>query len=69
MIGLGGRFGAADLPTHSPTLKHFGPTSRASLIEIGNKTNNIDEIGGQYMGLLKFTPQGWIEVEMLARHT
>lgn len=34
------------------------------LIEIGNKTSNIDEIGGQYMGLLKFTPQGWIEVEM-----
>jgi choline kinase len=35
------------------------------LIEIGNKTNNIDEIGGQYMGLLKFTPRGWEHVESL----
>ncbi len=33
------------------------------LIEIGNKTGSIDEIAGQYMGLLKFTPRGWMDVE------
>jgi len=33
------------------------------LIEIGNKTSSIDEISGQYMGLLKFTPHGWMDVE------
>lgn len=35
------------------------------LVEIGNKTSKIDEIKGQYMGLLKFTPRAWREVEML----
>lgn len=29
------------------------------LISIGEKTKNIDEIQGQYMGLLYFTPKGW----------
>ena len=29
------------------------------LIEIGNKTNDINEIKGQYMGLLKFVPDFW----------
>ncbi|MFH1368226.1 MAG: phosphocholine cytidylyltransferase family protein [Elusimicrobiota bacterium] len=29
------------------------------LIEIGTKAGNLDEIHGQYMGLLKFTPVGW----------
>lgn len=28
------------------------------LVEIGKKTNNLDDIQGQYMGLLKFTPKG-----------
>jgi choline kinase len=35
------------------------------LIEIGNKTNRIEEIEGQYMGLLKFTPQAWREITAL----
>lgn len=33
------------------------------IIEIGNKTKNIDEIQGQYMGVMKFTPNGWRQIE------
>jgi choline kinase len=32
------------------------------LAEIGNKPKSIEEIEGQYMGLLLFTPDGWAEV-------
>lgn len=32
------------------------------LSEIGGKPRSIDEIEGQYMGLLRFTPAGWMEV-------
>ena len=35
------------------------------LIEIGNKASSIDEIEGQYMGLLKFNPCAWRDVETL----
>ena len=35
------------------------------LIEIGGKTANIEDIQGQYMGLLKFTPPAWAAVEQL----
>jgi choline kinase len=35
------------------------------LLEIGGKTMRIEEIEGQYMGLLKFTPPAWNAVEML----
>lgn len=30
--------------------------------EIGGKTDTVTDIQGQYMGLLKFTPQGWATV-------
>jgi L-glutamine-phosphate cytidylyltransferase len=43
----------------------FQVDSSGKLIEIGNKTSRIDEIQGQYMGLLKFTPRAWADVEML----
>jgi choline kinase len=33
------------------------------LLEIGNKASDVSEIKGQYMGLLKFTPNGWRRVE------
>lgn len=33
-----------------------------TLAEIGNKPKTLDEIKGQYMGLLRFTPAGWKEV-------
>ena len=35
------------------------------LLEIGGKTNRIEDIQGQYMGLLKFTPPAWRSVEAL----
>ncbi|WP_421218459.1 phosphocholine cytidylyltransferase family protein [Aeromonas jandaei] len=34
------------------------------LTEIGNKTTDATLIQGQYMGLLKFSPVGWKQVEM-----
>jgi L-glutamine-phosphate cytidylyltransferase len=35
------------------------------LLEIGGKTADIDDIQGQYMGLLKFTPPAWTAIERL----
>lgn len=35
------------------------------LLEIGGKTTRIEDIEGQYMGLLKFTPRAWSAVEAL----
>jgi choline kinase len=37
------------------------------LLEIGGKTTDIDDIEGQYMGLLKVTPSAWDAVETLLR--
>jgi L-glutamine-phosphate cytidylyltransferase len=33
-----------------------------TLFEIGNKPQSIEEVDGQYMGLLRFTPPSWCEV-------
>lgn len=33
------------------------------VIEIGQQAASIEEIEGQYMGLIKFTPNGWKQVE------
>jgi choline kinase len=35
------------------------------LLEIGGKTGRIEDIQGQYMGLLKFTPSSWTAIESL----
>jgi choline kinase len=35
------------------------------LIDIGRRTTQIEDIEGQYMGLLKFTPHAWRAVEAL----
>ena len=43
----------------------FQMDASGRLVEIGNKTNNLNEIKGQYMGLLKFTPSAWKHVEAL----
>lgn len=37
----------------------FRINQNKELIEIGNKPNQVSDIQGQYMGLLKFTPDGW----------
>jgi len=33
------------------------------LLDIGTRPRNLDEVQGQYMGLLRFTPRGWQWVE------
>lgn len=33
-----------------------------TLTEIGNKPKSVEAVQGQYMGLLRFTPEGWEEV-------
>jgi choline kinase len=33
------------------------------LVEIGKKPKNREEVQGQYMGLLKFSPSGWRKIE------
>lgn len=35
------------------------------LEDIGRRTDSLDEVRGQYMGLLKFTPAGWARVERI----
>jgi L-glutamine-phosphate cytidylyltransferase len=41
----------------------FRTDAHGNLIDIGRRTTDIEDIQGQYMGLLKFTPQGWRAVE------
>jgi len=43
----------------------FRIDGEGTLLEIGGKTTEIENIQGQYMGLLKFTPAAWSAVEAL----
>lgn len=43
----------------------FRLTSEHTLAEIGNRPASVEEVEGQYMGLLRFTPPGWAEIERL----
>jgi L-glutamine-phosphate cytidylyltransferase len=43
----------------------FQINAAGQLLEIGGKTTHIEDIKGQYMGLLKFTPPAWSAVEAL----
>jgi choline kinase len=43
----------------------FRINAAGQLLEIGGKTTQIEDIEGQYMGLLKFTPPAWSAVEAL----
>ncbi len=38
--------------------------SKNKITEIGQKTKNLNAIKGQYMGLIKITPKGWINFRM-----
>lgn len=40
-------------------LETFKKDEQDNLLEIGKRPNNMSEVQGQYMGLLKFTPSGW----------
>lgn len=41
----------------------FQMDEQGYLTEIGNKTDNLENIKGQYMGLLKFSPSFWQKIE------
>jgi choline kinase len=43
----------------------FRVDAAGKLLDIGGKTARIEDIQGQYMGLLKFTPPAWSAVEEL----
>lgn len=43
----------------------FRLTAEHTLAEIGNKPKSVEEVQGQYMGLLRFTPEGWVEVQRI----
>ena len=43
----------------------FRVGASGELLEIGDKTTHIEDIEGQYMGLLKFTPSSWTIIEGL----
>lgn len=45
----------------------FRIDAHGTLMEIGGRADSTDEIQGQYMGLLKFTPAGWSIVEEYLR--
>ena len=43
----------------------FRTDGSGRLLDIGGRTTQIDDIQGQYMGLLKFTPKAWAAVETI----
>lgn len=43
-------------------IETFKLDAQSNLIEIGQRAQSLNDIEGQYMGLLKFTPRGWDEV-------
>ena len=55
-----GRFGDPLLDAETFKLNKDG-----TLADIGNKPKTIEEVQGQYMGLLKFTPTGWGKIEYI----
>ena len=40
----------------------FRLTPEHTLAEIGNKPKSVEEVQGQYMGLLRIAPEGWAEI-------
>lgn len=40
----------------------FRLNADGTLAEIGAKPNSVAEVQGQYMGLLRFTPEGWSDI-------
>ncbi|HRK37714.1 MAG TPA: phosphocholine cytidylyltransferase family protein [Burkholderiaceae bacterium] len=43
----------------------FRLTDTQTLAEIGKKPKSASEVQGQYMGLLRFSPEGWAEVQRI----
>ena len=40
----------------------FAADDQGLLLDIGRRAQSTEEIQGQYMGLIKFTPAGWSQV-------
>lgn len=49
-------------------LETFKMDEQGNLTEIGKKPQNRDDIQGQYMGLIQFTPESWAWVNETIRH-
>ena len=43
----------------------FRVSARSELVEIGKRPKAIEEVEGQYMGLLRLGPAGWREIERI----
>lgn len=43
----------------------FKLSSSGTLIEIGNSPKSVEEVQGQYMGLLRITPTSWAEISRI----
>lgn len=41
----------------------FAVNDDGYLVDIGHKVDDLGRIGGQYMGLLRFAPDGWRQIE------
>jgi len=55
-----GRFGD---PLLDAETFRIGPDG--SVLEIGNKPASVEDVQGQYMGLLRFTPSAWKEIQKI----
>jgi choline kinase len=45
--------------------ENFRLDSKGRVLAIGGRAKSVDDIEGQYMGLLKFTPTGWRQVRCI----
>jgi L-glutamine-phosphate cytidylyltransferase len=61
-MSTGEHFGRNALKIPLSDAETFRLKPDGTLAEIGNTPQTMDEIEGQYMGLLKFTPKGWNEI-------
>lgn len=46
-------------------VESFKIDERGFVVEIGNRVQGMQEVQGQYMGLLKFSPQSWNNVKII----
>ena len=56
------RFGAASGGVLGDA-ESFSADANGNLLDIGRTVQNLDEVQGQYMGLLRITPAGWAQIE------
>lgn len=50
-------------------LETFRVTAGGNLLEIGKKPKCRADIQGQFMGIIRFTPESWAQVQETIRHT